>query len=87
MSLDDQIAASDLWHNISIEVLLNKKGVTRLDKLRGGLGRSPYFRALLDGADRANGMPPAAPKESRGCRGKGKQASRGAPAMSMRRLF
>jgi hypothetical protein len=73
--------------NACIEVLLNKQEEIRLDKLRGGLGRSPYFRALLDGADRAHGMPPAPPRESRGCRGQGKQASRGAPAMSMRRRF
>lgn len=87
MIKNELLAASDHLHTISVEVLLNKPEVIRLDKARGGLGRSPYFRALLDAADRAHGMPPAPPKESRRCRGMGKQASRGAAAMSMRRQF
>lgn len=70
---------------VCIEVLLNEAEETRLDKLRRGLGRSPYFRALLDEADQAHGMPPARPKESRGCRGPGKMASRGAAPLGMRR--
>lgn len=71
----------------TVEVKLNLREVSRLDNIRGGLGRSPYFRALLDEADRRHGMPPAPPKESRGCRGQGRPASRASATLSMRRHF
>lgn len=70
-----------------IEVLLNDVEQTFLDQLRGGLGRSPYFRHLLHVAARTDGTTPPARRESRGCRGPGRPASRGAPAMSQRRLI
>ena len=69
----------------TVEVLLNPEEVSRLDMLRGGLGRSPYFRSLMHAAARTHGMPPAAPKESRHCRGVGRVASRASTSMSQRR--
>jgi len=84
MHQNELLARNELIRDICVEVLLNKREATRLDGIRGGLGRSPYFRALLDGADRMHGMPPAPPRESRGCRG-GKVASRA--SAGMRRLI
>jgi hypothetical protein len=65
-----------------IEVLLNESELSRLDEVRGGLGRSPYFRNLLHLAARLNGMRPRAGKESRVCPG-GRVASRA--SLGMRR--
>lgn len=68
----------------TVEVLLNPEEVSRLDMLRGGLGRSPYFRSLMHAAARTHGMPPAGPKESRHCRGLGRPASRASMGGVMR---
>lgn len=70
---------------VCIEVLLNDSEVSFLDQLRGGLGRSPYFRHLIHSAARTDGKAPTHRKESRGCRGPGRPASRGGAAMSQRR--
>lgn len=70
---------------VCIEVLLNPSEVTRLDDLRGGLGRSPYFRHLIHAVARTDGKAPPHRKESRGCRGPGRPASRGGAVMSQRR--
>ncbi len=72
---------------ICIEVLLNEAEESRLDEDRGGLGRSPYFRNLLHAAARTHGMAPPPARESRGCRGVGKPASRATGFMGQRRLF
>lgn len=70
---------------VCIEVLLNSSEVSCLDHLRGGLGRSPYFRHLIHAAARTDGKSPPQRMESRGCRGPGRPASRGGAAMSQRR--
>lgn len=64
--------------HLTVEVLLNDHEATLLDQIRGGLGRSPFFRHLMHGAAQSNGKPPPPPKESRSCRGQGRPASRGA---------
>jgi hypothetical protein len=71
--------------NVTIEVLLNGAEVSCLDRLRGGLGRSPYFRHLINVAERTDGKAPPQRKESRGCRGPGRPAARGSAFMSLRR--
>jgi hypothetical protein len=71
--------------NVCIEVLLNPSEVSSLDHLRGGLGRSPYFRHLIHTAARVDGKAPPPVRESRGCRGPGRQASRGGATLSQRR--
>lgn len=71
--------------NVCIEVLLNQTEVSFLDQLRGGLGRSPYFRHLIHAAARTDGKAPPHRRESRGCRGPGRPASRGGAVMSQRR--
>lgn len=68
-----------------IEVMLNTSEVTSLDHLRGGLGRSPYFRHLIHAAARTDGKAPPPRMESRGCRGPGRPASRGGASLSQRR--
>jgi hypothetical protein len=70
---------------VCIEVLLNPSEVNCLDDLRGGLGRSPFFRHLIHAAARTDGKAPPRRKESRGCRGPGRPASRGGATMSQRR--
>jgi hypothetical protein len=70
---------------ICIEVLLNQTEASRLDALRGGLGRSPYFRHLIHTAARTDGKAPPSRRESRACRGPGRVASRGGASMSQRR--
>lgn len=62
--------------HITVEVLINEAELSLLDQIRGGLGRSPFFRHLMHGAASSHGKPPSPPKESRGCRGMGKPASR-----------
>lgn len=71
---------NDAVRHVCIEVLLNEAEVSRLDGVRGGLGRSPYFRDLLHRATRANVMGPPPARESRFCRG-GKPASRASIGM------
>lgn len=71
-------------HN-RIEVMLNPNETNCLDRLRGGLGRSPFLRHLIDTAARTDGKAPAPRKESRGCPGLGRQASRA--SQGMRRLI
>lgn len=66
---------------ITIEVLLNSTEVTYLDHLRAGLGRSPFVRQLIHAAARTDGKAPPQRKESRGCRGPGRPASRGSAGM------
>ena len=73
--------------HICIEVLLNDSEVSCLDDIRGGLGRSPYFRNLFHLAARTNGMTPPPAKESRGCRGPGRMASRSSAVILQRRLI
>ncbi len=70
---------------ITIEVLLNPTEVSCLDRLRGGLGRSPFFRQLIHTAARTDGKAPPPRKESRGCRGPGRPASRGGAGVCGRR--
>lgn len=69
-----------------IEVLLNESELSRLDRIRGGLGRSPYFRDLLHRATRTNGMGPPAVRESRHCQGAGRPASRGSGFLIRRQV-
>lgn len=66
---------------VCIEVLLNPTEVTYLDRLRAGLGRSPFVRQLIHTAARRDGSAPPQRKESRGCRGPGRPASRGGAGM------
>lgn len=70
---------------ITIEVLLNSTEVTYLDSLRAGLGRSPFVRQLIHSAARTDGKAPPQRKESRGCRGPGRPASRGGASAFQRR--
>ena len=70
---------------ICIEALFNTVEVSRLDRLRGGLGRSPYLRHLVDVADRVDSKATPAQKESRGCRGLGRPASRAGAGLFGRR--
>lgn len=69
--------------HITVEVLVNEAELTLLDHIRGGLGRSPFFRNLMHGAAQSHGKPPSPPKESRGCRG-GRPASRASYGGMMR---
>ena len=71
--------------NVCVEVLLNDSEAISLDELRGGLGRSPYFRHLIHTAARTDGKSPPPRPESRHCRGPGRPASRGVATMSQRR--
>ena len=69
-----------------IEVLLNDDEVSILDQIRGGLGRSPFFRDLMHKAALTHVKAPTRPKESRHCPGVGRPASRASGAKgSMRR--
>jgi hypothetical protein len=60
----------------TVEVKLNDDELSLLDQLRGGLGRSPFFRDLMHKAARTNGKPPVTQKESRHCPGPGRVANR-----------
>lgn len=68
-----------------VEVLLNPTELITLDAIRGGLARSPFFRSILDKEARSHGKPPSPPRESRGCRGAGRLASRASADVSQRR--
>jgi hypothetical protein len=68
-----------------IEVMLNPSEVNSLDHLRGGLGRSPYFRHLIHKEARTDGKAPPHRMESRGCRGPGRPASRAGVSLFQRR--
>ena len=68
-----------------VEVLLNRSELNKLDAVRGGLARSPFFRSMLDKEVRSNGIPPSPPRESRGCRGAGLVESRASADVSQRR--
>lgn len=70
---------------ICIEALFNPAEVSSLDSLRGGLGRSPFIRYLVHQAAQTDGKSPPRAKESRGCRGPGRPASRGGACLSQRR--
>lgn len=67
---------------VPVEVLLNEGETANLDALRGGLGRSPFFRSLLYAAAQAatavrtHGTTPPRGRESRGCPGPGRMAGR-----------
>lgn len=67
---------------VPVEVLLNEGETADLDALRGGLGRSPFFRSLLYAAAKAattvrsHGTAQPHGRESRGCPGPGRQAGR-----------
>lgn len=67
---------------VPVEVLLNDGETADLDSLRGGLGRSPFFRNLLYAAKaaasaaRMHGTTLPRARESRGCPGLGRQACR-----------
>lgn len=69
--------------HITVEVLINEQELSLLDQIRGGLGRSPFFRNLMHGAAQSHGKPPSPPKESRVCRG-GRPASRASFGGAMR---
>lgn len=70
----------------TIEVKLNDEEVSLLELLRGGLGKSPFFRNLMHREAQSNGRPPATPKEARQCRAI-RPASRATSAhMGQRRL-
>jgi len=60
----------------TVEVKLNDAEISLLDQIRGGVGRSPFLRDLMHKAARTHAMPPAKPKESRGCPGPGRLAGR-----------
>ena len=68
-----------------VEVLFNQAELRGLDAIRGALGRSPFIRSLCHAAGRTHGKPPAPPKESRGCRGVGRAASRHSAGLLVRR--
>lgn len=73
---------------ITAEVLLNpteKEDHFAVAKAKG-MGLSTWYRGLGNEAVRAHRSPPPPPKESRVCRGRGKQASRGAGFQMQRRL-
>jgi hypothetical protein len=72
----------------TVEVKLNDDEMSILDQIRGGLGRSPFFRDLMHKAARTHGKPPAPPKESRHCPGLGRPAcrARGAKGGARRNL-
>ena len=52
----------------TVEVKLNLAEVGLLDQIRGGLGRSPFFRNLMHEQARSHGKPPDRAKEARQCR-------------------
>lgn len=62
----------------TVEVKLNPEELASLDGLRKlfGLGRSPFLRALSNVAAHTHGMAPPRSRESRGCPGPGRLASR-----------
>jgi hypothetical protein len=60
----------------TVEVKLNDDEMSLLDQIRGGLGRSPFFRDLMHKAARTHAMPRERPKEARGCPGPGRLAGR-----------
>jgi hypothetical protein len=64
----------------TVEVKLNDDEMSILDQLRGGLGRSPFFRDLMHKAARTHGKSPTRPKESRHCPGVGRPANRAGSA-------
>lgn len=74
-----------------LETLLNPKemgGFSTLCKLLG-VSKSAYNRSLINTAVQTHGMAPPPVRESRGCRGVGRPASRacaGRGATNMRRL-
>lgn len=70
----------------TVEVLINDAELSLLDQIRGGLGRSPFFRNLMHGAAQSHGKPPYPPKESRACRGVGRPASRASFGVASRPL-
>ena len=72
----------------TVEVKMNPEELASLDGLRKlfGLGRSPFLRALSNVSAHTHGMAPPPARESRGCRGVGRPASRaGGPKGAMRR--
>jgi hypothetical protein len=72
---------------IPIEVLLNdeEKSAAKALCKNLGIGLSTWYRGLGNAEVQRNGKPPAPPKESRGCRGVGRPASRGRGVSSARR--
>jgi hypothetical protein len=70
-----------------LETLLNPaelSGFTALSKLLG-LSKSALNRSLINTAVRTHGMAPPGARESRGCRGPGRPASRASGVMTGRR--
>jgi len=51
-----------------------------------GIGVSTWYRNLGNAEIQRHGMPPAPPKESRGCRGVGRPASRASGAKAAKNL-
>jgi len=71
-----------------LETLLNPaemNGFTALSKLLG-LSKSALNRSLINSAVRTHGMAPPPSRESRGCRGPGRPASRASGVSARRNL-
>lgn len=67
-----------------VEVLFNPGELSALDRIRNGMARSTFLRALSNNVAHGNGKAPPPVKESRGCRGIGRPASR-ASGVNVRR--
>lgn len=72
---------------LCLETLLNESELSGFEALARMLGipKSTLNRSIINREVRRHGMPPAPPRESRGCRGAGRMASRGSVPVSQRR--
>jgi predicted transcriptional regulator len=70
-----------------LETLLNESELNRFENLAAMLGipKSTLNRSLINREVQRHGMAPPPARESRGCRGVGRLASRASASLSMRR--
>ena len=78
---------SNTARTLCLETLLNDDEMTGFERLAKLLGipKSTLNRSLINREVQMHGNSPPAPKESRGCRGVGRQASRGSARLGQRR--
>ena len=72
----------------TVEVLMNAAELEGLDRVRQmfGMDRSPFLRFLTNNAVRTHSTTPPPFRESRGCRGPGRPASRARGVSARRNL-
>jgi hypothetical protein len=88
MLYNPAISDDDEPRDLTIEICVSptEKATTKAFCKALGVGVSTWYRNLANAEMQRHGKPPAHPKESRGCRGPGRTASRAGGAKGARNM-